>query len=71
MSAPIRLSPPSTPTCCADTATYANPARTIPRCAMNQTAGASMPPLTLSHSTITVPVKSASSAGRHTTMRVT
>jgi hypothetical protein len=37
---------------------------------MNHTAGASSPPLTLSHSTITVPLNRAGSVGVSTTMRV-
>jgi len=39
------------------------------RCAIIHTAGASMPPLTLSHSTSTVPLNCARSAGVSTTIR--
>ena len=58
------------PTRWADTPTQAQPDLTTCRWVSIQCAGASNPALTLSHSTMTVPVKAAGSAGRHTTRRV-
>jgi hypothetical protein len=42
----------------------------ISRCAIIHTAGASIPPLTLSHSTMTVPLNDDALAGFRTTMRM-
>ena len=56
--------PPSTPMSCADTPTQACPSRRISSSRLAQSGLASMPPLTFIHSTTTVPLKSASSAGR-------
>ncbi len=60
----------STPTFCALTPTHAVPLRINSLWAMIQSAGASPPAVTLSHSTTTVPLNFAGSIGRLTTSRV-
>src|SRR5262249_48921013 len=62
--------PPMTPICWADTPTHASPCRSISSCNVAHSGSASTPPLTLSHSTTTVPLKRAGSAGRRTSTRV-
>src|SRR5262245_59768935 len=62
--------PPITPICWADTPTQASPRRRISSCSVAHSGSASTPPLTLSHSTITVPLNRAGSAGRRTSTRV-
>ena len=64
------LPPPSMPTTCAVTPTHAMPSRIISVCAEIQSGAASTPPLTLFHSTMTVPLKRCRSVGRKTMMRV-
>jgi hypothetical protein len=62
--------PPSTPMICAETPTQMWPWRMISSDTVMYSASASTPPLTLSHSMITVPLAMAGSVGRRTTMRV-
>ena len=50
----------------AETPTYAYPSRTNWLWAISQSVGRSTPDVTLSHSTMTVPLKSAGSTGRST-----
>src|SRR5262249_25022641 len=65
-----RTGPPSTPIRCADTPTHASPARTTSSATLAHSGLASTPPLTLSHSTTTLPLNFDGSAGARTTTRV-
>ncbi len=62
--------PPSMPTFWADTPTQAWPSAATCRWKKPQSGAASMPAETLCHSTTTVPLNRAGSAGRRTTNRV-
>jgi hypothetical protein len=55
---------PSTPSRCAETPTQAKPARGRLRWTVSHSAATSAPDDTFSHSTTTVPVNAAGSAGR-------
>jgi hypothetical protein len=66
----VSTGPPSTPMRWADTPTHASPARVISSCVLTHSGLASTPPLTLSHSTITVPLNADAFAGARTSTRV-
>jgi hypothetical protein len=61
---------PSTPIRCTDTPTHTSPARTTSSAVLTHSGFASTPPLTLSHSTTTVPLSAAGFAGARTSTRV-
>ena len=64
------MPPPSMPTRCTLTPTHVKPSRIRCRCVIIQSAGMSRPPVTLSHSMITLPLARAGSSGRYTTSLV-
>jgi hypothetical protein len=63
-SPPMPPQLPSTPQNCADTPTQTYPSRVNSVWAVIQSGAASSPPLTLSHSTITVPLNRPRVVGR-------
>src|SRR5439155_15634995 len=62
--------PPSTPMRWADTPTQMSPERTVSSAVLTHSGLASTPPLTLSHSSITLPLNFDGSDGARTTTRV-
>ncbi|SQD98203.1 hypothetical protein FMEAI12_4570003 [Parafrankia sp. Ea1.12] len=65
----VSAGPPMTPMRCAETPTHASPCRISSSCVLDHTTSESVPELTLSHSTTTVPLN-LSAAGRRTSTRV-
>jgi hypothetical protein len=64
------IGPPSTPMPWADTPTHASPDRVSSSWRLDHSGSASTPPLTLSHSTSTVPLNRERSSGVRTRTRV-